>query len=207
LEILLASLVSGFVEYPAAPWRMAGQLWLSLFRVPHDVDAVRPRGMYGVALVRYLEPSPLTYDELLVARVPEGEKAVTITDIWVDSPASMAGGRELWAIPKQLCDFDLLLRQRLMGDTARWSTDVDGRPLASATFRDLSRMSVRLPFKGATLQTRETGERVAAELTGSARVSPCQGSWTFAADGPLGWLAGRRPLLSFRQRDFRMTFG
>jgi acetoacetate decarboxylase len=186
---------------------MSGQLWLSLFRVPRDIDADRPRGLYGVAFVRYLDPSPLTYDELLVARAPEGEKAVTITDIWVDSPASMAGGRELWAIPKELCDFELGLRPRLVGDTARWSTHVDGRPIASATFHDVSRMSVRFPFKGATLQTRETGERVSAELTGSARMSPCLGSWTFDPDGPLGWLTGRRALLSFRQRDFRMTFG
>ena len=92
--------------YPAAPWHMMGQLWLSLFRLAEDVDERRPAGVYGAAFVSYEPDSPLTYSELLVARtVPvEGQKgrSVSITDIWVDSPASVAGGRELWAIPKEL---------------------------------------------------------------------------------------------------------
>ncbi|MGV3563994.1 MAG: hypothetical protein ACO1ON_12015 [Nocardioides sp.] len=89
--------------YPAAPWTMEGQLWLSLFKVGHDVDARRPRGVYGVALVSYEEPSPLTYSELLVARVvKEPLRAVSITDIWVDSPprwpvaASSGRSRRSW---------------------------------------------------------------------------------------------------------------
>src|SRR5687767_10479676 len=90
-------------DYPPAPWRMHGSLWLTAFRLRSDVDERHPAGTYGVALVDYVEPSPLTYGELLVARTTrteDGARAVTITDIWVDSPASMAGGRALWAIPK-----------------------------------------------------------------------------------------------------------
>ena len=102
-------------QYPAAPWRMVGQLWLSVFRLREAVDPAlvpggRPAGIYGVAFVSYEPGSPLTYSELLVARAVPGPgrgRRVSITDIWVDSPASMAGGRELWAIPKGLCDFDL----------------------------------------------------------------------------------------------------
>ena len=97
------------LEYPAAPWRLQGQLWLSLFRVPGS--AGRPGGLYGVAFVGYEPGSDLTYSELLVARPVRGPGGATprieITDIWVDSPASMAGGRALWGIPKELCDFTL----------------------------------------------------------------------------------------------------
>src|SRR3954454_8778329 len=99
----------GDVAYPAAPWTMVGQLWLSIFKLGADVDELRTAGVYGAAFVSYEPGSPLTYSELLVARlVPvEGQRGrrVSITDIWVDSPASVAGGRELWAIPKGLCDF------------------------------------------------------------------------------------------------------
>ena len=45
-----------------------------------------------------------------------------------------------------------------------------------------------------------------AALTGSAKALPCRGRWEFAADGPLGWLAGARQLASFRQAGFRMSF-
>ena len=93
------------MTYPPAPWNMHGQLWLSLFRVREGDHPDRPAGVYGAALVSYEQPSPLTYSELLVARPVE--KKVTITDIWVDSADSRDGGRELWAIPKDLCDFRL----------------------------------------------------------------------------------------------------
>ena len=91
------------MPYPDAPWHMHGQLWLSLFRVREGDHPDREPGVYGVALVSYERPSPLTYSELLVATPVD--KRVCITDIWVDSADSRDGGRELWAIPKDLCDF------------------------------------------------------------------------------------------------------
>ena len=104
----MQSSVHAGVAYPPAPWQMVGSLWLSLFRVSDAVDELRPAGVYGAAFVSYEAGSPLTYSELLVARpisTDRDGRRVTITDIWVDSPASVAGGRELWAIPKGLCDF------------------------------------------------------------------------------------------------------
>jgi len=202
--------------YPPAPWHMHGQLWLSLFRVRPGDHPERKPGVYGVALVSYEPPSPLTYSELLVARmVATGgtpPKAVSITDIWVDSPASVAGGRELWAIPKDLCDFTLRSDRRGPLTRTSWTTSLDGRPLAAARFTDVARVMPRVPFKGDTWQRRtepdpRAGEVVTASLTGSSRAMPCRGSWSFAADGPLGWLHGKRTLASFRQADFRMSFG
>ena len=197
--------------YPDAPWRMHGQLWVSLFRVREDVDALRPGGVYGVAFVDYETPSQLAYSEILVAR--QVDKGVTITDIWVDSPASVAGGRELWAIPKGLCDFTFDSSRFGPLTTAEWSASIGRVPIASARFRDVSRAMVRTPFKGATRQPGLTdgigagmGEK-RARLSGSAKVLPALGSWEFNPFGPLDWLAGHRPLGSFRMADFRMSFG
>jgi acetoacetate decarboxylase len=204
------------LTYPPAPWQMHGQLWLSLFRVGKGDHPEREPGVYGVALVKYEEPSPLTYGELLVAHlVSTGStptKAVNITDIWVDSPASMAGGRELWAIPKDLCDFTLRTEQPGLLTRTAWTTAIDGRPIASAWFTDVSRFAPRLRFKGDTWQRRtapdpRAGEEVTASLTGSSKAMACRGSWSFDPDGPLGWLHGKRTLASFRQADFQMSFG
>jgi len=196
--------------YPAAPWTMDGQLWLSLFRLGHDVDARRPAGVYGVALVSYEEPSPLTYSELLVARVvKQPVKAVTITDIWVDSPASVAGGRELWAIPKELADFRTSRERGTVRERTSWSVEVEGRPVVRARFTDASHLAPRVPFRGATWQPPiddHVGD-VTAHLIGSSKAAPARARWEIAADGPLGWLAGARQLASFRQSAFRMTFG
>lgn len=200
------------VEYPPAPWQMVGQMWLSVFRVADDVDAAHPRGVYGAAFVSYEEGSPLTYSELLVARVlrtPAGERRVSITDIWVDSPASVAGGRGLWAIPKGLGEFESSTSQRGPLARASWSMSTGGAPVASARFSDLSALAPRVPARGGTWQPPIDAhtEPVETDMSGRSRLAPCTARWTFDPAGPLGWLAGRRALLSFRQRDFTLSFG
>jgi hypothetical protein len=192
--------------YPEAPWQMQGQLWLSLFRV-RGVEG-RPDGVYGAAFVSYEPGSELTYSELLVARPAPG-RAVTITDIWVDSPESVEGGREIWAFPKDLCEFTHDTGRSGPLARADWSASISGAPVARAQFSDISRFAPRLPFRGSTWQPPLEGddEQKTATLRGSARTLPCRGRWDFAGDGPLGWLAGRRALASFRMSDFEMNFG
>lgn len=204
---------NGDVTYPATPWAMVGQLWLSIFRLKTPVDDLRPAGIYGAAFVSYEPGSPLTYSELLVARLADTDsygRRVSITDIWVDSPASVAGGRELWAIPKGLCDFELDTQRRGPLSTTEWSASFDRRPIASASFTDVSKAMVRMPFKGGTWQPGiddTNGEERTAILQGSSKALPARGRWDFAVDGPLGWMRGARQLASFRQADFKMSFG
>ena len=197
--------------YPPPPWHMHGSLWLSVFRLRRHVDERHPAGTYGVALVSYEEPSPLTYHELLVARTVKnraGKGAVTITDIWVDSPASQAGGRELWAIPKQLCDFDMESTFRGPLTSTDWSATVERRPIAEASFTDLSRAAPRVPFTGLVEQPGipEHPEIADVVMKGTAKALPCRGRWSFAPDGPLGFLRGARQLGSFRMASFRLAF-
>ena len=202
----------GLPGFPAAPWTLTGQLWLSLFRVTDDVDELRTAGIYGAAFVSYEAGSELTYSELLVARPvrsPGHGRRAEIVDIWVDSPASMAGGRELWAIPKDLCDFTFETGHRGPLTGTDWSASVERRPIARASFTDVSRAAPRTPFRGGTWQPplEAGGSPRTARLRGSAKVMPCRGRWEFEPAGPLGWLAGRRQLASFRMAGFRLTFG
>ena len=198
--------------YPPAPWKMHGSMWLTVLRLPRAVDEEHPAGIYGAALVDYREPSPLTYGELLVARSTRnrrGERAVTITDIWVDSPASMAGGRELWAIPKGLCDFDLDATRRGPMSSTHWTASRERRPMAEASFTDMSGVAPRLPFSGLVEQPGIPDHPDIADVTmkGTAKALPCRAHWTFAADGPLAFLREARQLGSFRMSGFRLTFG
>jgi acetoacetate decarboxylase len=190
---------------------MHGSLWLSVFRLGRDVDARHPAGTYGVALVSYEEPSPLTYHELLLARTVKnaaGKGAVTITDIWVDSPASQAGGRALWAIPKELCDFDLDSSFRGPVTSTDWSATVERRPIVEASFTDVSRAAIRVPFTGLVEQPGipEHPETADVVMKGTAKALPCRGRWTFAADGPLAFMREARQLGSFRMAGFRLAF-
>ena len=201
------------VSYPAAPWHMVGSLWLTLFKLREPVDELRPAGIYGAAFVSYEEGSPLTYSEFLVARpisTDRDGRRVSITDIWVDSPASVAGGRELWAIPKGLADFTLESEHRGPFTSTDWRVTEGRVPIAAATFKDVSRAAVRLPFKGGTWQPgiEDThGEERTATLQGSSKALPARAHWDINPDGSLGWLADARQLASFRQASFRMSFG
>ena len=107
-----------------------------------------PPGVYGAAFVSYEEPGPLTYRELLVARLLDGRhRRVRITDIWVDSVASRDGGRVLWAIPKELAELDL--EETRVGPTAHTSfaARVSGAEVASGQFAAAPGAAlVRTPF-------------------------------------------------------------
>jgi Acetoacetate decarboxylase (ADC) len=204
---------TGAVSYPEAPWDMVGSLWLTLFRLRDAVDDLRPSGVYGAAFVSYEEGSPLTYHELLVARpiaTDEHGRRVTITDIWVDSPESVAGGRELWAIPKGLCDFTFDTSHTGPLTSTEWTATLGRTPIASARFRDVSRAAPRLPFKGGTWQPGiddTGGKERTATLQGSSKALPARAHWDINPAGPLGWLRGARQLASFRQASFRMSYG
>jgi hypothetical protein len=127
-------------SYPEEPWHLAGQMYLSLWLVPERelppvADGTRPvtvagRGAVGAAWVVYENDSVLRYNELLRAvLVRDGRRPrVCITDIWVDSAASMAGGRELWGIPKEMADFDI---DRTAGLRAGAATEKDVLATAS----------------------------------------------------------------------------
>ncbi len=179
--------------------------WLP--RAARGVDGPRPAGLYGAAWVEYAEPSPLTYRELLVARpvrVGAGVR-VRITDIWVDSPASMAGGRALWAIPKGLADFSA------PGPDAAWGmrAAVEGRTIAAAHVTGHPRRGPRLPVRFRTDQPSlpETDGPRVTSVRGWARSWPVGVRWDLPADGALGWLRAARPLASLSLEAFELRFG
>lgn len=183
-------------DFPPSPWSMRGHLYLSLWRLGRTV--------VGTAFVDYQPASELTYAELLRARpTRHGRRpAVTITDIWVDSPASRAGGRTLWALPKDLAGFSMRYAEQFRGEA-----HTDGRPVAVAEFDPGRRLPGRLPFRSRTRQRRDSGEVVVTPLTGSAWVRRARAWWKFPEDGPFADLRGRRPLTSVVLEDFDLRFG
>jgi acetoacetate decarboxylase len=108
------------MPYPSAPWNLQGYSLQSLHLI--DVDRVRPyipsdlnifsvfpgKTLGGVYAAAYRTGSILEYNELIVvgALVWEGGKLGSwISHIYVDNPDSIAGGREIWGLPKQEAEF------------------------------------------------------------------------------------------------------
>lgn len=198
-------------DYPPEPWALQGQLQASAFLVPlASVPVDLPPGcrpirfgrnaIVGAIWVSYEPGGVLDYSELMtVLIVRQGARIMpTITHIWVDSIASRNGGRALWGIPKQLASFEF--------EGGNYSARDDEGPLAHAMVRTVAKLPRRWP----------SSFRVVQWLGGKAKITPVRSKSgialaraTFEADpsGPLAFLSGRKPLVSFSVTDFRMSFG
>ncbi|WP_293781316.1 acetoacetate decarboxylase family protein [uncultured Aeromicrobium sp.] len=196
----------GVKTFPAEPWDLAGHAVVTAGLTPvADVctpPGTRPLTIGGEALVAlaffvYEPPSPLTYREVMATTlVRRGLRPfVHISHIWVDSSASREGGRALWAIPKDLADFEVAAQRRYAAPG-----------ITTMTVRRAARLAVTLPARFTVAQRRDA-RTLTTPVRGRIRVSPARSDWTFAVDGPLGHLAGFRPLASLVVRSFRLRFG
>ena len=203
--------------YPDEPWRLAGEAFVSVWSVPRRAlprvpDVVSPlmiggRAVVVTAWIDYTPPGQLSYHELLatVATRPErrfrSALAASITEIWVANEASRAGGRELWGIPKESAVFEL---DRSGGFTASASAHGEWIATASFTPRGPVGPATRAAF---TIIQSVSGRPWPSPVRARMRARFASATWTVNPHGPLGYLAGRRPLASAHLCDARLLFG
>jgi hypothetical protein len=194
------------VMYPDEPWHLVGQMHLSAWLVPVstapavDVPDVRVlrlagRAVVAAAWVVYEPGSDLEYRELMVTvLVRQGWRVrPSVTAIWVDSPASRAGGRELWGVPKELARF------QVDGTSMEMAVDDRRVGVTTALAGSLGRWPVRF-----SIAQRLAGRLAVTPVAVRARVRRSRTTW----DGDLpGVPTSRRPLLGLSLTDVRMRFG
>ncbi|MGW4941728.1 hypothetical protein ACWEOZ_09085, partial [Actinoplanes sp. NPDC004185] len=79
-------------------------------------------------------------------------------------------------------------------------------PIGSASVRPGLRLPGRWPTPLSVVQA--LGDRILrTPVRGSAGLRLGTATWRLGAGGPLGYLAGRRPLLTLTLTDFRLRFG
>ncbi|GGV63219.1 MULTISPECIES: acetoacetate decarboxylase family protein [Streptomyces] len=215
------------VPYPPEPWHLCGDMHAALWLLPGSVlppwtvpEEVRPLSVGGrralvTFWVDYRADGDLAYRELLITLVVRHGRTVAATAVqaWVDDERSMAGGRRLWAIPKQLADlrFETPVGSghRRAALHARVTPRRAGRrePAATALCRELLRLPVRLPLRAHLLQRRDDGTTCRVPLHVVGRPSWTRVRWRVDPHGPLGYLSGRKPVAAVSLRDFRFTVG
>lgn len=194
--------------YPAEPWDLHGHAYVGIWLLPAGsapppasaaTRSVRLLGrtIVSAAFFRYDDPSPLTYDEIMsTVLVRRGWRArVSITHIWVDSEASRDGGRALWAIPKDLAEFE---RESHRSYTALG--------IGSLGVQRVRRLPFTAPL-GFRLAQDRGGDLVVSPVRGRVRLGLARGSWSFDPSGPLAFLAHRQPVLTLTMRPFHLSFG
>jgi hypothetical protein len=206
--------------YPAAPWFLHAEMfgtWIKLpaRHVPQDFrregfEFARRDGsiMVAVYFVDYPAGGVLSYREMLVAAIMPKltyPSRSSIRRIWVDSPASMAGGRELWDIPKRLADFEFDYGSRFNG-----TISVEGRELASYRFAPKLKIPGRWAFHINTVQESLLENDLKVRRTRSlfrARMQTGTGELTVPEDSELAFLRHGEPVMHAALRDCRATFG
>jgi hypothetical protein len=164
--------------YPPAPWRLAGPVAI----VPSlRTGAVLLLGLYG-------ERSTLRYGEIAATIGP------VVRSMYVDDERSLAGGREMWAVPKER----MTLRWRGGERTEAEAYDAAGSMLVRARWAG---PRVRLPMPCLIPFVGTLGDTVrVAWLAGALRAGPVTIDLEVPEESPLAalGLAGRRPGLAGR---------
>lgn len=108
------------MTYPPAPWTLKGYaiqtfnlIDISTARnfIPPELEIISvfpSKTLGGIYISRYQIGSTLIYNELIVVAGLchyQGQIGSWISHIYVDHPDSVAGGREIWGLPKQLAEF------------------------------------------------------------------------------------------------------
>lgn len=108
------------MTYPQPPWTLHGAGFQTLHLL--DIERVQPllpsqldvisvfpgKTLGGLYLATYQTGSALIYSELIVVSALARYKnkiGLWISHIYVDNADSMAGGREIWGLPKELAEF------------------------------------------------------------------------------------------------------
>jgi hypothetical protein len=200
--------------YPPEPWHLEGDVHASLWMVPAGAvaadlpQAVRPvacrgRTVLATAWAHYGPGGTLSYHEFLAAvPVVAGRRlVVSVIRIWVDDPAAALGGRVMWGMPKQMGD---LRFER--GQAFQVSLAEGGREIAACRFVPRLPLPGRWPLVLRTAQLLHAALKLTrARVAG--RVVLGSADWRFDTDGPLGFLGGSSPLVSFRLERMALRFG
>lgn len=203
--------------YPPPPWDLLGQSHMHALLVPKRDLPLLPVGFRPVVLagravvltgvVDYRGGSVLQYGEMFAAVVGTTAEAprrpvATVTHMWVDSPASRRGGRELWGYPKELASFVIDIGP---GGTASAALD-DGAEIARSTYQPRVELPRPVRARTGTVQPLD-GRLVPVRALVRARLSVGPGRFTAPVGSPLGWTASGRRVVSFGLRDFSFRFG
>lgn len=205
--------------YPPFPWRM--ELADSAVVTLHLVDAARlealvPREFHvvrvlpgktvgGLYFATYGPGSDLAYNELIVIPalvMRAGRFYPWVSHIWVDHPASLAGGRTELGVPKELGRFSVEVTP------AGRRVDVEG---VATIEQARGRLTIPAWLAGASanLDVRDAagGRAIAFQNAFKGRLGFARASVTLDPNGPLSGLGFHAPFASLWGRDVTGVLG
>ncbi|NJL36998.1 MAG: acetoacetate decarboxylase family protein [Leptolyngbyaceae cyanobacterium RM2_2_4] len=203
------------MSYPQAPWTLQGYSIQSL--QPIDIEQARPlvpaeleivsvfpgKTLGGIYVASYETGSTLLYNELIVVAALTryaNQIGSWVSHIYVDNPDSVAGGREIWGLPKQLAQF---VWER--GNHKRVSVYQDNQLLCR--FEQSWQIPTwRQPLKVTSFSTQDA-DLLSFEAEASANFSLLGADLQVPSGSPFHHLSLDQPRLVFYADQLRLSVG
>lgn len=199
--------------YPSAPWTLYGHALLTAnlvdsqqarSQVPAEFELVSVlpgKTIGGVYVAQYLEGSVLTYSELIVVAglVRHGSRiGPWVSHIYVDNPDSVAGGREIWGLPKELAEF-----KWVFGQQSQVSVRQGDRTLCELGYgTPMSFWQIPLSGRSFSVLNRDL---LWFQADTTSRPGIVRAELTIPSESPFASLHLEQPWLTFSAQDLRLT--
>jgi len=197
--------------YPQAPWTLQGFAVATLHLIdieqvhsliPQELDIISVfpgKTIGGVYLSNYTSGSVLQYSELIVvaaAVTHSGKIGGWVSHIYVDNPDSVAGGREIWALPKELAEFT-------WGNNSV-SVRQSNRPLCSLNYNSLFNVGWK-PRLGASSFSQKNTDLLSFGFDVEAQFGLVNAQLTVFPTSPFTNLITRQPWLAISATQMQLT--
>jgi hypothetical protein len=209
------------MSYPSAPWTLQGYAIQTLQLT--DVERVRPfippefeivsvlpgKTLGGVYLSYYGSDSVLQYSELIIAAgiVRYGNKlGGWISHIYVDNPNSVAGGREIWGLPKELANFTWTKESRNASEYDNYVTVHQGEQMLCQLSYNPKSFGLQLPFSSDVFST-QLDSILSFNGKIEANVGLCGSRLQIPIESPFASLGLDRPWLTFYCENLHLVAG
>ncbi|GET37241.1 acetoacetate decarboxylase family protein [Microseira wollei] len=203
------------MAYPQAPWTLKGYAIQTLQLI--DIDRARPfipkeldiisvwpgKTLGGVYVSSYGLGSVLEYNELIVVAGVvnySGKIGGWVSHIYVDNSDSVAGGREIWGLPKELAEFIWV-----KGEQSNVTIRQGDRQLCSLTYSQPS-FGLPIPFSGPVLSSLGT-DLLLFKGEVESRLGLINSKLIVPAESPFSSLNLGQPWLSVYGDDLRLVAG
>lgn len=208
--------------YPPAPWNLQGYAIQTLQLI--DVARVRPlvpseleivsvlpgKTLGGVYICSYGLGSVMEYNELIVVSAIAnyaGKWGAWISHIYVDNPHSVAGGREIWGLPKELAQFSWEGSDSVKVAPLGYRVTVSqgNRQLCSLNYSKQS-LALPVPFSGNIFST-ERRNLLLFKGEFQSRIGLIKGQLEVTEESHFASLNLGQPLLTVGCEDMRLIAG
>jgi len=205
------------MPYPQAPWTLKGYAIQTVQLV--DLEKARPfippefeivsvwpgKTIGGVYLSSYGLGSTMEYNELIVVAGSvsyKGQLGAWVSHIYVDNSDSVAGGREIWGLPKELAEFTWEKRE---GDRANVTVRQGNKQLCSLNYSQQG-IAWKFPFNGNVFSALNSDLLLfKGEL--EARIGLVNGQLDIPTESPFSSLNLGQPWLTLYCEELRFVAG